>query len=717
MAPESSLPYLDVLDTALLVVPNPRGIDPSFEELLESVRLVGIQSPLEVAADRATTLNGGRRHRAATSLGILKVPVRVNPQVVTQQDIDAACVAFDVQQKRPLIDLAVRFDARIAAAGCTQQECAEYFRVSPATVSRGLMLVKTTPAIREALAAKKLTSAHLIAVGKLDPARREELLIHAAAKQLTAAELAKLARPKRGPRREERDLQARGTRCDLRGGLGCRQPRRGHRRAESARQGEVGRDRQEVARPQDRSEGGVMLAYLFLLLSGGRGPPEWLPGVTLGMLHASAALLGATGSGKTICIKRLVRLIAGAGHGLFLPLAKPNDLPWALAACGDREPVVLQPLCGYRINPFSAISKRLDVYSQSVQAAGIFSAISSAVTRLDNHAGGGESSVWIAQSDSLVRNAVALILEAKEEPSFDAIQRVILTSAHAPEELASEEYRRGDNFRYCSQSHAAGAPRQVRDYWAKSWPRIPERQKQGILAQVLPTLDITTKGEIGAILNGQPTHDLGEMIERGDILVADFPPPVYGTLGIAINTAIKESLMRAALSRAVTPASKTTFLVIDEYPLFASEFDSVYLATARSSKCPVVMALQGIESLNAIWPREEARAQVILGNTAFRIHCRPTVATAKLLCESLGGRVSLMFSGGGGGSPYSEPSELLFGANQQANVSFQQTVVQWLHPSELANLRTGSDSDGAVVDLIVTPGFNAPYRKVSLKRE
>ena len=463
-----------------------------------------------------------------------------------------------------------------------------------------------------------------------------------------------------------------------------------------------------------------MLAYLFALLTGARSPPTWL-GLTLDDLHNNLALFGATGSGKTVCLKTLVRMIARSGHGLFCPVVKPGELGWILRAVAPRPVVLVAPGSPVCVNPLDAVPSAGDPESEAVQLAAIFSSTATAVQRLDGHTGGGDNASWEAQAQAEVRMACELLRRAGVRVTFESILDVILTAADSLAAVQSEAFKNGANRRACVTASKSSDPRvkRVLTFWLSSRPAMPPRQQAGILAQVLPALYLLNTGEVGRIFNSPPTHTLAEIVAKGQVLVCNFDPPTHGQLGIAVLASLKDALQRAALKRVVTPDSPFFFNVLDEFPLYCSEFDATVFATARSAKFPTVIACQGVESLHAAFPDRggEARTDVIVGNTGYRLFARPTPRTAKYLTEALGSRLALTFSGGGGQSSYAEVSDLFFGSNQTPTVSFSQSQQPWVTPHELANLRSGSDDHGKTVEIIVTPGANAPYRRALLTRE
>ena len=459
-------------------------------------------------------------------------------------------------------------------------------------------------------------------------------------------------------------------------------------------------------------------------------PAAWLPGVGLDRLTAHCAVLGQTGSGKTILLRKLIELVLRTRRdGLWVPLPKPGDRRWMDPLLALRpDPVVLDADCRHTVNPFAAVTvPGLDAGSQAVIDRGLVTAAGAAVQRLDNARGEADGGVWRTQAEEVALMACQLARLAGRVPDFDTVWGLIDSAATSLRRVGGERHAAGLNQRLCLEAFARhrGTPGEadclrVLAWWAASYPAVPPRQRQGVLAQIMPALSLLRTGLCGRTFAGAGTLDLRAAVEGGRVLVSDFPVGTYGALGVALNAVLKYTLMRVALGRVVTRRSPYFWLVVDEFPLIASDGDATYLATARSFKCPLVYGCQGRESLVELWPggHGEARADAILANAALKVCTRQGLAGATWLSQALGSRLTFTLAGGTGPQGYATPAELLWGSSQAASASFSQQLLPWLTPADLVGLRTGSDGDGKVVDAIIVPSSSGrPYRRVSVRRE
>ena len=115
--------------------------DESLDELAESIRRRGMLSPLRARWDSAVgkwvTINGERRLRAATLVGLERLPVICVDGELTLAEIRQEQL-FDNLHREDLSDMeeARAFKDYMGMRGCTQKELAAELCISPSKVSR-----------------------------------------------------------------------------------------------------------------------------------------------------------------------------------------------------------------------------------------------------------------------------------------------------------------------------------------------------------------------------------------------------------------------------------------------------------------------------------------------------------------------------------------------------------------------------------------------------
>ncbi len=157
--------------------------------LCESIKENGILQPLIVrpSGGRYMLIAGERRLRAAKRAGLKRIPCIIRKT----DDLTADCYTIIENLQRS--DLTVFEEAEgisrlICCHGLTQAEIAEKIGLAQSTLSNKLRLLKLDPALRERIAAARLTERHARALLRIPEEKRNETLDHIIAKQLTLTE-------------------------------------------------------------------------------------------------------------------------------------------------------------------------------------------------------------------------------------------------------------------------------------------------------------------------------------------------------------------------------------------------------------------------------------------------------------------------------------------------------------------------------------------------
>lgn len=159
------------------------------QRLSESIKENGILQPLIVrpSGGKYILIAGERRLRAAKLAGLKKIPCIIRKT----DDLTADCYTIIENLQRS--DLTVFEEAEgisrlICCHGLTQAEIAEKIGIAQSTLSNKLRLLKLDPALRERIAAARLTERHARALLRIPEEKRNETLDHIIAKQLTLTE-------------------------------------------------------------------------------------------------------------------------------------------------------------------------------------------------------------------------------------------------------------------------------------------------------------------------------------------------------------------------------------------------------------------------------------------------------------------------------------------------------------------------------------------------
>lgn len=157
---------------------NPRrtSIREADDELLESIRLHGILTPLLVRPiepqngqpNAVEIVAGHRRYAAAMALGLQDVPVTIRD--LTDDEAREAAIIENLQREDlSPIDEAVAYDQLLSRPGQTPAMVAAAVGKSPAHVGRRLKLLSLVPAAQAALREGQLGVAHAELLTKLEP--------------------------------------------------------------------------------------------------------------------------------------------------------------------------------------------------------------------------------------------------------------------------------------------------------------------------------------------------------------------------------------------------------------------------------------------------------------------------------------------------------------------------------------------------------------------
>jgi len=151
----------------------------SLDGLAASIREVGLQHPLIARRDgnALVVLDGERRHRACSRLGMTEVPVLIVSDAITIADVLLRQLACNLQREDlSPIDRAEAIRSLMKESSMTADEVAKRLGQSPATVSRTLTVLKLPEALRTQVASGQIPADAAYLLARVDdPARQSEL--------------------------------------------------------------------------------------------------------------------------------------------------------------------------------------------------------------------------------------------------------------------------------------------------------------------------------------------------------------------------------------------------------------------------------------------------------------------------------------------------------------------------------------------------------------
>jgi type IV secretory pathway TraG/TraD family ATPase VirD4 len=429
--------------------------------------------------------------------------------------------------------------------------------------------------------------------------------------------------------------------------------------------------------------------------------------VTHRHLTEGVFVFGQTGSGKTSGPgEALAQAMLRHGYGFLVLCAKRDEKDLWL-----RRAHAAGRLADVRVFGVEH-SHRTNILSYALRPAGTRAGglADNAVALLmallearDRQGGGhGEQQFWQSSAKQQLCCGIALLCLAGVPVTFEALERLTNSAPYSPAEVTSPEWQkssflsslldkiadRGESLSAIEKNDAA----LVIAYWLSKFPRMDDRTRSGILATVQ---SIIWPFQIGPVaeLCGTETNLTPEDVFRGRIVILDLPIKEYHDAGLFAQTAWKLLFQRAAEARALDEFPRPVCLYVDEAHTFLTGYDTLFQATARSSRVATVYLTQNIDSVRARFAAAtgKAEAEGLLGNFNLKVFCaNDHVATNRWAADLIGqewitrSNVNANFGEGGG-----------IGASTNEQ---QRHLVP---PITFMRLKKGGPENGSLVDAIV----------------
>jgi len=426
-------------------------------------------------------------------------------------------------------------------------------------------------------------------------------------------------------------------------------------------------------------------------------------------------IFGGTGSGKTSGSGRaLARAFLDAGFGGLVLCAKAEEPSlwrrYAAEAGRERDLVMFggRERWGFNFMHYESLRSGAGA-GLTENLVSLFMEISS-IGSGEARARGGDP-FWERAMRSLVRNTVDVLLMAGEPVSLHAMFDVIRSAPQDAASLASPDWRaRSGCWRFleAARQRALGRTweidcREVAGYWLGHFPTLGEKTRGSIVAMFSTLAEALMRGKMRELFCEETSLTPEDAI-AGRIVVVDLPVKEWSEVGRMAAVIWKYCLQKAVERRTDNEGrhGRPLFLWADECQHFASRYDTLFQATARSSRAASVYLTQNYPSLAAAFgggADGRAMADALLGNLATKIfHANSDAETNRIASELVGRRLQ-PFCNSGTGTTLSLGGQASIGSSSSRGRS--EHIDYEIQPSEFSRLRKGGTENGQVADALV----------------
>jgi type IV secretory pathway TraG/TraD family ATPase VirD4 len=440
---------------------------------------------------------------------------------------------------------------------------------------------------------------------------------------------------------------------------------------------------------------------------------------TVGDACQGCQVFGSTGSGKsTASVAAIVKAFLKADFGGLFLTVKPEDRETYEGYCretGRSEDLLVFGLEEHwRFNALDAELQRRDAGAGLTEnVVGLLTTLLEVSERDARQGGGDDSGYWRRANRQLMRNAVDLLVMAKERLSIPLLYRLAVSAPVSPEQLASTDWKERSFCFECLREADAKtkSPQQqadfelVADFFAVEWVNLSERTRSVVLSTFTSMLDVLNRGAVRELMSAPVTNISPEMAQDGKIILIDLPLKVFGEVGVYVQVMWKFLLQRAQERRDVRKNARPVFIASDESHLTALRSDQAFQTTARSSRAAVLFATQSISNyLAAFGDKAEAEVHSLLGNLQLKVfHQQADIKTNAYAAELIGRSRQFLINS----SSSRQPADLLgslFGQRpSQCSAGVTETFEWDVQPTAFATLRKGGPPHW-LVDALVYQG-------------
>jgi hypothetical protein len=236
---------------------------------------------------------------------------------------------------------------------------------------------------------------------------------------------------------------------------------------------------------------------------------------------------------------------------------------------------------------------------------------------------GGEA-FWEDAMRQVLRYAIPPLYAAGGSLSIADLIRFINTAPTSGKDVSNPDWQKG-SFMYSVMDAATRRPKvplarqalaDVINFWAESYPAIPEKTRGNIVITVTTVLDRFKHGRLNRAFCGR-TSLVPELTFHGAIILLAMPTTTWNEDGIIAQQLFKYMWQRAVLSRnslAQEHRERPVFIWSDESQETVHSYDGEFIGMSRASKCCPVYLTQSLPTYYAKMggdnPRDAAHALV-----------------------------------------------------------------------------------------------------------
>lgn len=426
-------------------------------------------------------------------------------------------------------------------------------------------------------------------------------------------------------------------------------------------------------------------------------------------------IFGGTGSGKTSGSGRaLATSFLEAGFGGLVLCAKPDEPAlWRAYAdetgrSGDLVMFGGGKPWGFNFMRYESLRPGAGA-GLTENLVNLFMEVSS-ISAGEPSARGGDP-FWERAMRSLVRNCVDALLMSGEPATLHAMFDVIRSAPSGPATVSSQAWRSQSG---CwrrleiARERAKGKTwdidrREVAAYWLSHFPTLGDNTRGSIVAMFSTLAEALMRGTMRELFCEGCSLSPEDVI-AGRIVVVDLPVKEWSAVGRMAAVLWKYSLQKAVERRLDNGngRGRPVFLWADECQHFASRYDALFQATARSSRAASVYLTQNYPSLSAAFGGESggrALTDSLLGNMGTKIfHANSDSETNRFAAELVGKRLQSLRNFGTGAS-------LSLGAHPSSGSSASRGRSEHMdyeiQPAEFSVLRKGGAENQCACDALV----------------
>jgi hypothetical protein len=426
-------------------------------------------------------------------------------------------------------------------------------------------------------------------------------------------------------------------------------------------------------------------------------------------------IFGGTGSGKTSGSGRAIaRSFLGAGFGGLVLCAKPEEpaLWRAYASEAGRESDLVmfggREHWGFNFLAYESLRSGAGA-GLTENLVNLFMEVSS-IGSGEARARGGDP-FWERAMRSLVRNCADLLVMAGEPVSLHSMFDVIRGAPADTSCPGSSQWRATSpcwSRIEAARHRALGAPWQVdctevEGYWLAHFPTLGEKTRGSIVAMFSTLAEGLMRGKMRELFC-EGTNLSPEDVIAGRIVVVDLPVKEWSEVGRMAAVIWKYCLQKAAERRSDNAGGRgrPLFIWADECQHFTSRYDTLFQATARSSRAASVYLTQSYPSLAAaLGSGSEGRTVTdsLLGNLGTKVfHANSDRETNQFAADLVGRRLQVLRNSG-------EGSSLSLGARPSMGSSLSrgrsEAMDYEVQPMEFSTLRKGGPENAYAADALV----------------